>query len=289
MDYFAPPENLYGLAIAEPLQLDRIADGDLIFFTEYIRILLLLLFTFITQCTLMKKLANIIGENSADVDYSFRCNDNLITLQCACVFVFMIALFGDIRECVDMFHGIMYCRPGSYSALQQVTHIEHVGILHQENQHEQGAILSKESPKDEGVFQRMKGWFKRKKEHPDQWNLDRLTFNGKVMIVLVVIAPKMLVGCVLFFIGAEYILASPDVESMVLNTLAVLFIIEIDEYLYHSFTSSTVKSRLATMRASEVELTNNQRVTGFVFSNFIAPPFMITMMFVLVQYNRRHC
>lgn len=317
MDYFSPPEDLYGLAIAEPLQLDRVADGNLVFFIEYIRVFLLLLTNYVVQCAFMTYVGKIVVKNYTDEDNWVHCVDELWTTQFTCVFVFMIAVFADIRESFDMFQGIVYSSPGDYGALHLVgqkrqsdspdSH-RHVNVashmmggVAQHNSpdipHRHGALFEREDTEEqidkaeEGMFAKAKHWFKRKKrkQHgPHQWNLDRLTPTLKVLMVLLVVAPKTLICCGLFFLGSEFIIVSPDGETLILNTMAVLFILEINEYLYHSFTSSIVKARLATCKVVAVEMSNTNRVMGWVASNFIVPPFIISVAYFMVEFNHRY-
>ena len=50
--------------------------------------------------------------------------------------------------------------------------------------------------------------------------------------MLFVVLPKFALGVSLWWFGARYVAMSPDNSELILNTVAVLFVLEIDDQLY---------------------------------------------------------
>ena len=68
-----------------------------------------------------------------------------------------------------------------------------------------------------------------------------LTKKEKIMNTILILIPKLLIGLLLAYYGAAFIAISPDNETIILNTLAVVFIIDIDEMLFKSFADKLIQ------------------------------------------------
>ena len=66
----------------------------------------------------------------------------------------------------------------------------------------------------------------------------------KVAHVCFVIVPKAAIACTLYYVGSLFILTSEDDETVLLNTVALYFILDVDEYIFSVFTSSFTKNAL---------------------------------------------
>ena len=53
----------------------------------------------------------------------------------------------------------------------------------------------------------------------------------KFTLLFLVLLPKFLIGAALWWFGAMYIARSPDNDELILNTVAILFVLEIDDML----------------------------------------------------------
>jgi len=71
-----------------------------------------------------------------------------------------------------------------------------------------------------------------KKDGNDKKYATGMTFMHKCVAVIFVIIPKAAICLVLFVYGGDYLIRSPGIEDLILNTLALGFVIEIDEFLY---------------------------------------------------------
>uniref|UniRef100_A0A7S1RI12 Uncharacterized protein n=1 Tax=Alexandrium catenella TaxID=2925 RepID=A0A7S1RI12_ALECA len=130
-----------------------------------------------------------------------------------------------------------------------------------------GAVLAQEAPGS---------WMRRlkRKLHSGEapaWSLDGIGRRFKVWSMLVVAVPKFLLGLAVAYTGGVYIIKSESEETMVMSTLAVVFIAEIDDILYLAFTSSVMRQSLETTPAVEVELSNAKRLALWFASGMLAP------------------
>merc|ERR1719230_1734884 len=104
-----------------------------------------------------------------------------------------------------------------------------------------------------------------------QWNLDGMTKSFKVYCMCCVALPKLLIAVILSLIGGMYIKLTSSVENLVLNTLAVNFVVDIDEFLYQAFTSDATKGNLDNMKTLQVDVDNNTRFWLWVTTTCIHP------------------
>jgi len=137
------------------------------------------------------------------------------------------------------------------------------------------------------MFGKLNIWAKKK--HVAQWNLDRMTSHYKTSSMALVAFPKAIIPIALTIVGGNYIMRSEDAETMVLNTLAVLFIIDIDEFLYNTFTTTPMKHQLADMKPISIEITNTERFIGYIGSSFIFPALIVLATGLMTQVSTMHC
>merc|ERR1712182_93452 len=135
------------------------------------------------------------------------------------------------------------------------------------------------------MFGKLNIWAKKK--HVAQWNLDRMTSHYKTSSMALVAFPKAIIPIALTIVGGNYIMRSEDAETMILNTLAVLFVIDIDEYFYGTFTSTNMKRQLCDCKPLVFdEVSNKARLFYWVESVFIFP--LMVGGATLVMVYREH-
>lgn len=279
MEYIIP-QNLYGLAIAEPLQLDKHADGLFIYVLEHIKVFLLLTLNYMVQFGFLNRVDDFYERNWAD-HYHLTCSDRLEVLQIVCVFVFSVAVFGEIRESLDMWAGLWFCPVTDYKLLEE-RHSHH------------GAVLEKDDAADASNevdrLRRETGHLLRKGikgEH--RWNMHRMTNVHKFLALVFVASPKLLIGVLTLVYGSKYIMLSPDAEDLILNTLAVLFVVDVDEYFYATFTTAAMKARLASMTPIQLDENQVDRVVGYLWGTVGIPLVVGGTTHYIVYSHRRRC
>jgi len=79
------------------------------------------------------------------------------------------------------------------------------------------------------------------KEEDETVIVSGLTPWYKFVCLVFVVMPKMFLGLLLAHYGSGFLLVSDDNESLILNTVALTFITQIDELIYDSMTPANVK------------------------------------------------
>ena len=80
-----------------------------------------------------------------------------------------------------------------------------------------------------------------------------ITLLQKALFVVLVIVPKFVIGILLFFSGSRYVLFSATNSDLILNCVAMIFVLEIDGILYRAFTPSFAQKIIEDMPPVEVE------------------------------------
>jgi len=98
--------------------------------------------------------------------------------------------------------------------------------------------------------------------------MSRLKCTEAVAFLVLVIMPKVVIAVLLSVSGSMFVVMSESDQDLLLNCLAVQFIIEVDELLYNVFTPSAITALLD--RPLIVETSENQSYQTF-FNLFISP------------------
>mmetsp|Transcript_69960 Transcript_69960/g.177553 ORF Transcript_69960/g.177553 Transcript_69960/m.177553 type:complete len:115 (-) Transcript_69960:516-860(-) len=67
----------------------------------------------------------------------------------------------------------------------------------------------------------------------------------RALLTLVVVVPKFLIPILLAIFGCTWLTAIESVSDLILNALAMAFIVEIDELIYDAFLPEVLKEELA--------------------------------------------
>lgn len=74
--------------------------------------------------------------------------------------------------------------------------------------------------------------------------ITHLSLQLKVWVSVIVFVPKVIIALVLWYIGARWLTATPGIDNLMLNSLALTFICELDELLFRTCISETSKACL---------------------------------------------
>jgi len=260
------PCSLAGLTIAEPLRLDRKVDGTVVFVVELFRIYAMLYMKFMIQIYFVALIfKNDLKHREAE------CNEGLVGLAMICVFVFLCAIFTELRS-ISTLSTVLY------NAEHHETKTYH-GLGKQKSG---GAVMVEEKTGRMAELQKKY----RPAPPPDmpQWNLNMINKQYKVFCTIIVVVPKVVITLYLGYAGAIFIAQCESSGDMILNTLAVNFIIELDTILYETFTSDATKSAMEHAEEIELSLTNRERVGGWVFNTVVYPLTVILTAGILTNH-----
>jgi len=117
----------------------------------------------------------------------------------------------------------------------------------------------------------------------------RHELQWKVWCFVVVFLPRVLMSCALCYVGAMYICRSESKEAMILNTLSVLFIVEIDDTVYKVFTSGSLKVHMENVKGISLHPTNADRLVSFMFASVFSPILAVFMSWFFVYLENSRC
>merc|ERR1719387_3221195 len=116
-----------------------------------------------------------------------------------------------------------------------------------------------------------------------------MTVLYKTLVFILIVLPRAAIAVLVVWIGAVYILNSSDAETMILNTLAVLFVLDIDEFFYQTFTATHMKMQLTTVPSIELHPGKWSRVAGF-FNGLAGYPALVTVVtFGVFHAHKQNC
>eukprot|EP00927_Polykrikos_kofoidii_P049180 TRINITY_DN4328_c0_g1_i2.p1 TRINITY_DN4328_c0_g1~~TRINITY_DN4328_c0_g1_i2.p1 ORF type:complete len:320 (+),score=27.99 TRINITY_DN4328_c0_g1_i2:118-960(+) len=241
------PCSLAGIAIAEPCMLGT-ADGAFIYYVELIRCYAMLFFFYAIQAFFLYQLWTIDHETS-------ECNLDLIPLMLICCFVFSCSIFRYVCDTMSIFW-VIYHAPNLASG--SYTNVKDTGAV-MAHHTKWGRFVKKFKPA-------------LPPNAPPRWKFKGLSTRYKIWSISVVWLPRIVAAIVLAYLGGLFIVKNSTAQEMLLNTMAVNFILEIDDILYISFTSEAVMSALADMDPVVVEMTNDSRWRLWFLNTAIFPP-----------------
>jgi len=284
----AVPASLYGLTIAVPTMVDLAHDGALIYVAELGRGLMMLLLNYAVQLLFLAELWRVSQDREGSIE---ECKEaTSLCLELGCVFLFESTVLMDIRKSLTIL-SLVWAAPGPrYKSVTEGASLAagaYQGV--RAYSPKTGAVLGA----DEGeggrssYFTRM---YRKVRPSPSpgvkQWKLDGISNSFRLWSSLTVALPKLFIGTALAYLGGIYIERSVDQEAMVLNTLAVVFIADIDEILYRAFTSDAMKDNLEHMRTVELTLSNRKRFCMWFLSSVICPLLTIGAAGFIIVHSR---
>ena len=71
-----------------------------------------------------------------------------------------------------------------------------------------------------------------------------LTRFQKLLATLFVVVPKLVVACILTFVGTYFVFLSESNTDLILNCLAMTFVVELDELAYATISSEFSKKEV---------------------------------------------
>jgi len=271
------PSGLYGMAVAEPAALDRNLDGSFMYCVEFIRVQSMLWLNYFVICLFLLQLWKMNQERTvAD------CSERLLLLELGCVFLFEVRMLVDVRKSVSIM-SLLWAAPWPVQIVESNRYRSTRAFSPKA-----GAILAREQDHQaSGMLSRMFNKIRRNDSgHGSQWKLDGISCIYRFWCMLTVAIPVLLLSVALAYLGGVYIMRSSNDGEMMMNTLAVVFVAEIEEFLYVAFTSDAMRYNLENMQPVMVGLTNRQRLVQW-FGSSILCPLLTVCAATLVVYHAR--
>lgn len=272
------PASLSGMAIVEPAALNRKLDGSFIYFVEMFRVQLMLWINYVVMCLLLWQIWEMIEEKAmAD------CSGKLLRLELICVFLFEVSMLAELRNSLSII-SLLWAAPARIHSRR---------LASPDSSPAAGAILAKEAV-EEVAGNRFTRFYRRMSslksdshsDGPAPWKLDGISCKYRAWCMLTVGIPSLVLNLALAYLGALYIMRSDSDSDMVMDTLAVVFVAEIEDFLYVAFTSDAMRYNLENMEPVELALTNRQRSFGWFFSSIVTPMLTAAATALVVRHTR---
>ena len=162
------PCDLYGLFVAEPLQLDASVDGWTIILLVMTRAFFFIALNFIIQMLYVVKIHRLSVDSQSE---PCAREQERFYMQVVCVFVFGISIFRELRDCIDFLALVVRCPvspDGGYRGIGRGS----------DGSHRHGAVLSQERPSGTSSIL---SWVRRRSSKTHVWTLGSMSYSWKVL------------------------------------------------------------------------------------------------------------
>lgn len=245
------PASITGAAITRLLSI-----GSKKKFYRYVLPVFFLLFL-----SLVLNICMIYGVEEAVDESEKSCEEGSWLLRVGCVAVFILLMMTALKECLDI-HRWLYRIPRSttYQTLRlQKHHTHHVLTV------------------ADGRRRAEVTWYEA---------ATGMTRRERCLIYMLMLFPKVVVSVVLIVYGTAYVLYAGSNEDLVLNSVAMAFISDLDKFIYELFLSTTAKTLLSSLPPlglAKSEL--NSHKMGFfveVYGVWLATSVQVVLMALLI-------
>eukprot|EP00929_Paragymnodinium_shiwhaense_P018078 TRINITY_DN12803_c0_g1_i1.p1 TRINITY_DN12803_c0_g1~~TRINITY_DN12803_c0_g1_i1.p1 ORF type:complete len:310 (+),score=66.42 TRINITY_DN12803_c0_g1_i1:69-998(+) len=270
----AIPQDLYGLFLIEPLQLNCEVDGCAVVALAMMRSAFFVAMLYTIQLFFISQIQQ---QNDVHADI---CGHGRPALQMVCVFVFSVSIFRELLHAYNLFELLWHC---PIKAANRGSYTELIGTSNSNGSH--GAVLQRNEKK--GGMSSIMRWA-RKQTKKTVWSLDNMTICWKAISLAFVAVPRMVIGALLAWVGVGFIMKS-DEDTLMFDTLSCVFVVDICALMYGAFTTDIVKHQVQEAKPVEWHPSNSQRLAMFLFSSFLHPAIVVGYTFGTVNYWRHEC
>jgi len=210
---FEVPKSTYGTAVMMPLLVKPVSCADWLA-TSGVHIFWHVLTCFV-QAVLIRSIKVIYDDELSYIE-SGDCDQLDGLLYFLCLWLWTFYVLGDIQETADMTELFLRQIPTITSGIQPLTFLKE---------------------KNEDISWSGKGG---------------LSMLWKVGFAVFLLLPKLGIAAVLLAFGAMYLSISTSNSGLILNTLALCFIIDTDELVYHFFVGARIQRLIDAVPAIEL-------------------------------------
>ena len=107
-----------------------------------------------------------------------------------------------------------------------------------------------------------------------------MTLWFKFVCYVVIVLPKLVIGVLLAFYGSGFLLVSDGNESLILNTVGLTFITQIDELIYFSMVPGNVKKCIDDLPTTDI--TYAHKMVG------LAKPYFVSAVIAAITFASYH-
>jgi len=239
----AIPENVYGAVTVLPMLIETHGFCD--WCSQKGILWLSLVVNWVVQIYFLNKIMDITHDGIVAMKLEGEdCETLDPMLRILCIMYFSLYVLMDVEETIDLIVLVLYLIPNSPKGPSELFKFENVG----------------------GDVQLIGGGFSK---------------GRKIILMLTVMIPKLLVAFVMMFLGCKYLSGSGSNADLFLNSLALTFIIDVDEMMHISMTPKMGRRVLAAMPA----FTSETRPGIVRFMQNFGPLTKFLLTFILIPIS----
>jgi len=160
-------------------------------------------------------------------------------LRKLCVAAFVVCLFKDIRQSYEMV--VLLMELPSETGTWMVINTLEEEVLRVDTNGEKK--------------------FAREKDEQIHWQVDCLELHWKVLVLVAVIVPKLLIFAFLYFYGSIWLMNVADHQELILNAVALVFVLELDEAVFAAVTTSDVQQQMDNLQPWNPHQSSSRRAS----------------------------
>eukprot|EP00930_Biecheleria_cincta_P104930 TRINITY_DN97421_c0_g1_i1.p1 TRINITY_DN97421_c0_g1~~TRINITY_DN97421_c0_g1_i1.p1 ORF type:complete len:371 (-),score=50.01 TRINITY_DN97421_c0_g1_i1:190-1302(-) len=274
------PCDLYGLFVAEPLQLNVQVDGHMVVGIEIARLTMFMIGSMLTQLTLIAQLHHISVEHHGN-----QCLPTHPYVQMTCVGVFGLMMLQEILDGIDFAKMLWKCPVSEAEylppdAAQMATVVEGQGAL----------LRMQPQRKSVGLLSRLANGARWRRKPPTDEHVWTLTSMSSVWwrVCLLFAALRLGISVLMMIVGAGYI-SRADKYQIILQTVNTFFIVNVPTLLFNACSSRAVKEHLQKMKGLEIQPTQAENWLGLLLDHVIYPILLFAFVLGSVWSARSKC
>lgn len=113
-----------------------------------------------------------------------------------------------------------------------------------------------------------------------------VTLYYKILVVVFVLLPKLYIGILFFLYGGRFLILSASDQELLLNVVALVFILEIDEFIFLMACSEETREVMVDLPGLEVDRQKYGQHHGYNFFRYVVQGVLgkclLAILFVIV-------
>lgn len=276
------PCDLYGLFVAEPLQLNVQVDGPMVVGIEIARLTMFMLGSILTQLTLIAQLHHISVERHGN-----QCLPPHPYVQLTCVGVFGLMMLQEIRDAIDFAKMLWKC------PLSEGEYLPPDVAQPPSVSDSQGALLRMQPQRksvQKGFLSRLANAARWRQKLPTEEHVWTLSAMSSVWwrSCLLFAALRLGISILMMIVGAGYICRAEKYQ-IILQTVNTFFIVNVPTLLFNACSSRAVKEHLQKMKGLDIQPTQEESWLGLLFDHVIYPILLFAFVLGSVWSARSKC
>jgi len=199
-------------------------------------------------------------------------------LRKLCVIAFVLWLFKDLRQTYEIAMLILKLpnQAGKWMVMKMVTESSMVQLD-------------------------KKGFLEHEDEAEIEWQIDAMELQWKIITSVFIIIPKFMVAVALCYYGSVWLLNTTERSDLILNAVALVFVLELDEAVFAAVMSSDTQTKMDNLQSWAPELVGGPPTSCYAhmqqncswilitMSTFSFPICLLVVCCIILEWYDSHC